>query len=82
VAQPVVRPDDAVVHVGGVLRVVEEQELAGGLVNLRVGGDAVDRRPALQALLFQRVGIQPIALAALVEGGEDLAGMDHHVRRR
>ena len=79
VRQPVVPVDHAVVHVGRVLRIVEEQQLAGALVDLGVRRDAVERHPASSAVRFQRIGVQPIALAALVEGREHLAGVHHHV---
>jgi hypothetical protein len=71
--------DHAVVHVGRVFGVVEEQQFSGGLVDLGVGRDAVQRPPARDAALFQGLRIQPVGLAALIEGRDDLAGVDHHI---
>ncbi len=77
--QSVASVDHAIVHVGRVLGVVEEHQLAGGLVDLDVGGDAVEGDPALDAQGVQAGRIQAIALAALVEGRQRLAGMDDDV---
>ena len=77
--QLVVRADDPQVHVGGVLGIVEEQQLARVLVHLGMGGDAVDRHPGLHPDGLQRQRVEAIALAALVEGGQHHARMHHHV---
>ncbi len=77
--QLVVPVHHAVVHVGRMLGVVEEQHLTGGLVHLHVGRDAVQRRPGRYALLLQRERVQPVTLAALVVGGEGAARVHHHV---
>ena len=79
VGAPPVRADHAVIHVGRVLRVVEEQQFAGPLVHPRMGRNPVQRRPGRDALILQRGRIQLIGLAALVEGRQRLARMDHHV---
>jgi hypothetical protein len=62
-----------------VLGIVEEHQLAGRLVDLGVGRDAVQRGPGGDAQVLQGQGIQPIGLAALVEGGDRLAAMDDDV---
>ena len=57
VGEFVVVVDHAVVHVRGLLAVVEEQQFAGLVVHLRMRGHApVDREASVPALLAQRVG--------------------------
>ena len=79
--QPVIRPDDPIVHVGRVLGVVEEHQLACGLVHLGVGGDAIDGSPAFDPLLLQGHRVEAIALATLVEGRERPARVNHDICR-
>ncbi|MND91115.1 hypothetical protein D3C80_832260 [compost metagenome] len=79
VRPPPIRRDHAVIHVGRVLGVVEEQQLAGPFIHPRMGRHPVQRRPGRDAFIFQGVGVQLIGLAALVEGRQRLARMDHHI---
>ena len=80
--QLAVAVDHAVVHIGCGLGIVEEHQLAGRLVDLGVGRYAVERNPAGDAGLLQGLGIELVALAALVEGREGLAGVHHHIGAR
>ena len=62
--------------------VVEEEQLAGGLVDLGVGRHALGREPAVppgRAERVEGVGVEPVELAALPERREDLAVVDDHV---
>ena len=81
VLELVVRPDHAVMHVGRVGGVVEEEQLARVLVQLGMRRDTVERHPAFRPELFHRVGVEPIALPALIEGRQDLAGMHDDIGR-
>ncbi len=86
VRQLVALVDDAVVHVRGLLAVVEEQQLAGFRVDLRVRRHApVDREVPVPGLLAQRVGrerVDAIQIAALVEAGQRDAAVDDDVGAR
>ena len=79
VRQAVVGVDQTVMQIRRVLGIVEKHQLAGRLVHLGMGGNAVDGHPAFHAQIIQRQGIEPIALAALIEGREGLSGVNHHV---
>ena len=76
------RVDDAVMHVRRVLRIVEEQQLARTIIDLGMRRDAVERHPGCDTRLFECLGIEHIALAALIEGRNRLAGMDDDVGAR
>ena len=86
VNQVVVLVDHAVVHVGRLLAVVEEQQLTGARVDLRVRRHApVERKRAVEAFLAQRVAgvrVEPIQIAALVEAGERRPAVHDHVGAR
>ena len=71
--------DHAVMHVGRVLAVVEEHQLAGRFVDLGVRRYAVERNPGCDALVLERLGVQDVTLAALVEGGDGLAVVYHDI---
>ena len=74
--------DDAVMHVRRVLRIVEEQQFARPIIDLGMRRDPVERHPRRDARLLERFGIEHIALAALIEGRDRLAGMDDDVGAR
>ena len=79
VGQPAARIDDAVMHVRRVLRVVEEHQLAGRLVDLGMRRDPVERYPRRDAFAVERFGIDDIALAALIKGRDRLAAVHDDV---
>jgi len=79
--EPVVGSNDAIMHIGRMFRIVEEEQLAGRWVDFCMRRHTVKRDPALGSKLFKRERIEPISLAALIECREDLAGMDHHIGR-
>ena len=86
VHQPVARVDHAVVQVGRGGGVVEEQQLAGVVVDLGVRGDArlVRERPAPGALaqVVQGQRVEQVQVAALPEAGHRDPGVHDHVGRR
>src|SRR4029078_2195754 len=85
VTQPVLGVDDAVVHVRRLRGVVEEEELAGVLVDLGVRRDALGweaAAPGLAAKGLERPRIEAIEIAALVEARLGEAGMDDDVGAR
>ena len=77
--QPVVRSDDTIMHIGRMLRVVEEHEFTGRLIQLGVRRNTIKRHPSLCPELLHRIGIEAIALPALVEGREYLARVHNHI---
>ena len=44
-----------------------------------MGRHAIERSPTGDAALFEGLGIEPIGLAALIEGRDDLSAVDHHI---
>ena len=79
VHEAVVAVDDAHVHVGRLLGIVEEHHLAGGGVDLVVRGHAVGHAPGpvgVGAQGLERDGVEPPGLAALGHRGQQLAGVD------
>ncbi|MNL03576.1 hypothetical protein D3C87_1241170 [compost metagenome] len=79
--QLIVRSDDAVMHVGRGLGIVEEQQLAGLFIDLGVGRDSLRRTPGVGPQRRQRIGVQAIGFAALIEGREDGARVNDDVGR-
>ena len=72
----------AVVHERRLVRVVEEQELAGALIDLRMSRDALGREPPIPARwaqILERVRLESVQLTALVEAGKRDATVHHHV---
>ena len=84
--QIVVGVHDAVVQIGRLLAVVEEQQLVGALVDLGVRRDTpVEREPTIEVLFapgLAGVGIDPIQIAALVETGQCCSTVHHDVGAR
>ena len=78
--------DDAVMHVRGLFAVVEEQQLAGFRVDLRVRRHTpVDREVPVPGLLAQGAGgerVDAVQIAALVEAGQRDAPVDDDVGAR
>ncbi len=75
-----------VMHEGGLLRIVEEQQVSAAGANLGVGRYSVAvhhlRAPGGNALHLQGAGVQVVGLTALVEGSERLACVDDDIGGR
>ena len=83
VHQLVVLVDHPVVHVGRLLAVVEEQQFAGGVVDLGVRRHSpLERERALPVRLAKGVAgirVNPVQVAALVEAGQGRTAVHDHV---
>ena len=81
--EPTLGVDQAVVQVGRVRRIVEDQHLAGVLVDLRVRGDAVRRELAREGFLSQIVQgerIERVQFATQEEARECATAMHYDIR--
>ncbi len=82
VREPALRIHHAAMHVRRLLGVVEEQQFAGGGVDLGVGRHTFGGKgavPARRAILLQRFRVELVQRPALVEGAQRAPGMHYHV---